>query len=65
MTGISHGVTWKSTGITLILIPFNFYWIVSGEVGIVGYALNTYAVPFYNVVFSVLVLVLVNMAAKR
>jgi len=62
---ISHGVTWKSIAIVVILIPFNFYWIVAGELGFIGYALNTYAVPFYNVVFSVFVLVLLNLLLKK
>ena len=61
----SHGVTWKSIAITLILIPFNFYWIIAGEVGLVGYALNTYAVPFYNVVFVVFAFTLLNLTARR
>jgi hypothetical protein len=61
----SHGVTWKSIAITLVLIPFNFYWIIAGEVGLVGYALNTYAVPFYNVVFVVFAFTLLNLAARR
>jgi hypothetical protein len=65
MKDISAGVTWKSIILTISLIPFNFYWIIAGEVGIVGYALNTYAVPVYNVVFSVFVLVLLNMLLKR
>ena len=61
----SHGVTWKSITITLVLIPFNFYWIIAGEVGLVGYALNTYAVPFYNVVFVVFAFTLVNLSVRR
>lgn len=61
----SHGVTWKSIAITLVLIPFNFYWIIAGEVGLVGYALNTYAVPFYNVVFVVFAFTLLNLTARR
>ena len=61
----SHGVTWKSIAITLVLIPFNFYWIIAGEVGLVGYALNTYAVPFYNVVFVVFAFTLLNLATRR
>ena len=61
----SHGVTWKSIAITLVLIPFNFYWIIAGEVGLVGYALNTYAVPFYNVVFVVFAFTLLNFTARR
>ena len=61
----SYGVTWKSVIITLVLIPFNFYWIIAGEVGLVGYALNTYAVPFYNVVFVVFVFTLINLVVWR
>ena len=61
----SHGVTWKSIAITLVLIPLNFYWIIAGEVGLVGYALNTYAVPFYNVVFVVFTFTLLNLAVRR
>ena len=62
---ISHGITWKSIALTIVLIPFNFYWIISGEVGLVGYALNTYAVPFYNVIFAIFVLVLLRIIVKR
>ena len=65
MSDISHGVTRKSIVITVILIPFNFYWIIAGEVGLVGYALNTFAVPFYNVVFTVFVLVLLSISLKK
>lgn len=61
----SYGVTWKSVLITLVLIPFNFYWIIAGEVGLVGYALNTYAVPFYNVVFVVFTFTLFNLIVRR
>ena len=61
---MSPGITWKSIAITVALIPFNFYWIIAGEVGLVGYALNTYAVPFYNVIFSVFVLVLLRIIVR-
>ena len=60
-----QGVTWKSVIITLTLIPFNFYWIIAGEIGLVGYALNTYAVPFYNVVFVVFIFTLFNLAVRH
>ena len=60
----STGVTWKSVAVTVVLIPFNFYWIIAGEVGLVGYALNTYAVPFYNVVFVVFAFTLINLAVR-
>ena len=65
MKNKSTGITWKSLILTIILIPFNFYWIIIGEVGFIGYALNTYAVPVYNVVFSVFVLVVINAFFKR
>lgn len=65
MKEINHGVTWKSIAVVIILIPLNFYWIVAGELGFVGYALNTYAVPFYNVVFSVFALVLLNLLFRK
>ena len=65
MSSISSGITWKSIAITIILIPLNFYWIIVGEVGMVGYALNTYAVPVYNVVFSVFLLVLLTIILRR
>ena len=35
------GITCKSILTTIFLIPFNFYWIIAGEIGLVGYALNT------------------------
>ena len=60
----SHGITGKSIVVTIALIPPSFYWIIAGEVGLVGYGLNTYAVPFYNVVFTVFILVLVNVVVK-
>lgn len=60
----SGGVTWKAVVITLVLIPFNFYWIIAGEVGLVGYALNTYAVPFYNVVFVVFSFTIINLVCR-
>ena len=65
MSKKDQGITWKSLALTVILIPLNFYWIISGEVDLVGYALNTYAVPFYNVVFTVFILIFVNMVVRK
>jgi len=59
------GVTWKSILTVICLIPFSFYWIIAGEIGLVGYALNTYAVPFYNVVFTLFILVGLNFLCKK
>ncbi|MCD6505322.1 hypothetical protein J7M22_01735 [Candidatus Poribacteria bacterium] len=54
------GSIWKPLLTATLFIPLNFYWIIVGETGLVGYALNTYAVPFYNVIFSLLLLISVN-----
>ena len=64
-TSKQTGVTWKSVAVAICLIPLSYYWIIVGEVGLVGYALNTYAVPFYNVVFTVFLLVILNSILKR
>ena len=62
---VETGVTWKSVLTTIALIPFSFYWIIAGEIGLVGYALNTYAVPFYNVVFILFLLMGSNLLVKQ
>jgi len=62
---VDTGVTWKSVLTTIALIPFSFYWIIAGEIGLVGYALNTYAVPFYNVVFTLFLLMGGNLLVKQ
>ena len=62
---VETGVTWKSVLTTIALIPFSFYWIIAGEIGLVGYALNTYAVPFYNVVFTLFLLMGGNLLVKQ
>ena len=59
------GITCKSILTTIFLIPFSFYWIIAGEIGLVGYALNTYAVPFYNVIFTVFILLVLNLIYKK
>ena len=59
------GITCKSILTTIFLIPFSFYWIITGEIGLVGYALNTYAVPFYNVIFTVFILLVLNLIYKK
>jgi hypothetical protein len=44
-------VTWRAIGIALLLTIVNDYWIVQLEVAL----FFTYAVPFYNCVFTLLV----------
>jgi len=62
---LKSGVTWKAVLTTICLMPFSFYWIIAGEIGLVGYALNTYAVPFYNVVFTLFLLMGLNFLCKK
>ena len=59
------GITCRSILTAIFLIPFSFYWIIAGEIGLVGYALNTYAVPFYNVIFTVFILLVLNLIYKK
>lgn len=58
-----RSVTLRSVLLGLLLIPFNDYWIVQLEV--VRYSFPTYAVPFYNVIFTLLLLTLGNLGVKR
>ena len=62
---LKSGVTWKAVLTTICLMPFSFYWIIAGEIRLVGYALNTYAVPFYNVVFTLFLLMGLNFLCKK
>jgi len=59
----SRGVTWRAVAIGLVLIPPNSYWIAQRS--IVWGGAPTYMSIFYNVVFSVTLLTLLNLAAKR
>jgi len=47
----------------LALIPPNFYWIVNLEVN--RYSFATYAAPFYNVIFTLFLLTLLNQVVRR
>lgn len=57
------GVTWRAIGIALLLTILNDYWIVQLEV--VRYSFATYAAPFYNCIFTLLVVTVVNFAVRR
>ena len=57
-------VTWKAISIAIILIPINCYWLV--QVELVQYsALPTTVSLIFTVVFSVFVLILLNLLLKR
>jgi len=58
-----RGVTWRAIAIGLILIPPNSYWIAQRSM--VWGGAPTYMSIFYNVVFSVTLLILLNLAVKR
>lgn len=58
------GVTWRSVGLGLVLIPVNAYWVVQME--IIRYSAHPTTVSlFFNAVFSLLVVVLLNFGLRR
>lgn len=56
-------VTPRAIILALILTALNDYWIVQLEV--VRYSFATYAAPFYNVIFTVLVVTAANALVKK
>ena len=67
-TGINRsderqGITLKSLLIALILIPINCFWIIQLE--IVRYTHPTMVVPLANVIFSLLILIVLNWALRK
>jgi len=60
----ASAVTWRAIVIGLILIPINCYWIIQIE-GIWYSGHPTVATLFFNAVFSLFVLILVNLLLQR
>jgi len=59
-----HGrVTLRAVALALALTVVNDYWIVQLEV--VRYSFATYAAPFYNCIFTLLVVTVANLAVKK
>lgn len=58
-----RGVTWRAVVIGLLLIPPNSYWIAR-RLMVWGDS-PTYISTFYNVIFTVTVLIFLNFAVKR
>jgi hypothetical protein len=59
-----HGVTWRAIIIGLLLTPFNSYWVFLTEV--VRYQGHPTTISlFYNVIFNLIILLLLNHALKR
>jgi len=56
-------LTPRAVVLALLLAVVNDYWIVQLEV--VRYSFATYAAPFYNCIFSLLVVTAANLAVKR
>lgn len=56
-------VTPRVVLLALVLTVINDYWIVQLEV--VRYSFATYAAPFYNCIFTLLVVTLFNMAVRK
>ena len=60
--GQDRGITWRALIIGFILIPINSYWIARALM--VWSASPTYISMFYNVIFCIMTLTLLNFAAK-
>ena len=58
------GVTLRSVLIGLILIPINCWWVVQSE-AVWGITYLTIVSLFFNVTFTLFVLVLINLLLKR
>ena len=59
-----YGVTWRSLAIGMILMPLNCYWVM--QIELVWYSGHpTCASIFYNAVFSVLVLIFLNLFLRK
>ncbi len=59
---ISNRVTVRAVILALILAVFNDYWVVQLEVVRISYP--TYAAPFYNCIFTLLVLTTANLLVR-
>lgn len=60
---MSKGITLKSLIITLILISANCFWIIQLEV--VRYTHPTLVAPLANVIFSILILIVLNWVLRK
>lgn len=60
---VRERVTLRAVILSLLLIVINDYWIVQLEV--VRYSYPTYAAPFYNVIFTLLVLTSLNALVRK
>ena len=56
-------ITLRAVVLSLILMVINDYWIVQLEV--VRFSYPTYAAPFYNVIFTLLVLTAINSLVRK
>ncbi|MGB9588564.1 MAG: DUF6785 family protein, partial [Armatimonadota bacterium] len=63
ISSIGDRVTIRAVILALILAVINDYWIVQLEV--VRYSFATYAAPFYNCVFTLLVVTTLNLIVRR
>jgi len=56
-------LSWRCFVIALILLPLNYRWQIECEA--LRYTFPTLMAPFYNVIFDLLILVLLNLPLKR
>jgi hypothetical protein len=56
-------LSWRCFIIALILLPFNYRWQIECEA--LRYTFPTLMAPFYNVIFDLLIMVLLNLPLKK
>ena len=62
--GAGPAVTWRSAGLSLLLIPLNAYWLVQME--LIRYSAHPTTISlFFNAVFILLAVTLVNALVGR
>lgn len=62
--GYIAAVTWRSVILSIILLPINAYWVVQME--IVRYSAHPTTISlFFNIIFEILVLTLINRSVRR
>ena len=56
-------ITWRTVILSLLLLPFIYVWHIECEA--LRYTFPTLMAPFYSVVFTILILVIINVPLKK
>ena len=59
----SEKITWRTVVLSLLFLPFIYVWHIECEA--LRYTFPTLMAPFYSVVFTLLILVIINAPLKR